>query len=508
MRSGRDRRLRSACGSLPLAPSSSQAMASQAMADQSAARQMHNVAMILNLVQLSMAVASIPTGLIVKLGALSVPLVLHDWKLNQVSVSSVLRLTQSVWQCSKGETSSAIRHALPQRHPSSSVLRSSVGGVGWLPQWAPFFLAQVPSLPQPPPSVQRSFSLSPNKLPRKPSPPPVLLATNSYPPSPTSSSSFDPRCVSRVANLTSSTTFQTQQPPAPAPQPSGFRVKAIPAKVFSVNFFACAEGAKYERFLPMYAFFALQSNRNSAAELVVPNSTLFLNLHERALTVVKQLHGRRSVWVREYRVPRHRGVPINTRRFLEVPEIAAEYVYLGDIDILITESVLSAGRLQQMRHSAPYSNILRKGTSRLTGVILVRAREFYTRELKLAQVALLAGGDAKGNDEAFLARLVTAASFALPPANETYRPLHGLHLSNSRGPNSIGQGKAMGMNDADSQWCPVLGTPGFQEYISIDDHARTTLQSFATYTIYLHPSAQEQERAIRSKSPQKPQSRA
>ena len=66
----------------------------------------------------------------------------------------------------------------------------------------------------------------------------------------------------------------------------------------------------------------------------------------------------------------------------------------------------------------------------------------------------------------------------------------------------------MGMNDADSQWCPVLGTPGFQEYISIDDHARTTLQSFATYTIYLHPSAQEQERAIRSKSPQKPQSRA
>ena len=264
------------------------------------------------------------------------------------------------------------------------------------------------------------------------------------------------------------------------------------AKVFSVNFFACAEGAKYERFLPMYAFFALQSNRNSAVELVVPNSTLFLKRHERALTVVKQLHGRRSVWVREYRVPRHRGVMPNTRRFLEVPEIAAEYVYMGDIDILITESVLSAGRLQQMRHNAPYSNILRKNTRRLTGVILVRAREFYTRELKRAQVALLAGGNATGDDEEFLARLVTAAGFALPPANETYRRLHGLHLSNSRGPNSIGRGKAMGISDKDSQWCPVLGTPGFQEYISIDDHARTTLQSFATYAIYLHPSAQEQ----------------
>ena len=58
-----------------------------------------------------------------------------------------------MWQCSKKETNSAIGHALPQRHPSSSGLRSSVGGVGWLPQWAPFFLAQVPSPPQPPPSV-------------------------------------------------------------------------------------------------------------------------------------------------------------------------------------------------------------------------------------------------------------------------------------------------------------------------------------------------------------------
>ena len=62
-----------------------------------AARQMHNVATLLNLVQLSLAVASIPTGLIVKLGrAPSVPLVLHGRKLNEVSVSSVAELTAAV----------------------------------------------------------------------------------------------------------------------------------------------------------------------------------------------------------------------------------------------------------------------------------------------------------------------------------------------------------------------------------------------------------------------------
>ena len=59
---------------------------------------MHNGAMLLNLVQLSMAVASIPAGLIVKLGraAHSGPLVLHGRKLNQVSVSSVAELTAAV----------------------------------------------------------------------------------------------------------------------------------------------------------------------------------------------------------------------------------------------------------------------------------------------------------------------------------------------------------------------------------------------------------------------------
>ena len=59
---------------------------------------MRNAATLLNLVQLSMAVASIPTGLVVKHGraAPSGPLVLHGRKLNQVSVSSVAELTAAV----------------------------------------------------------------------------------------------------------------------------------------------------------------------------------------------------------------------------------------------------------------------------------------------------------------------------------------------------------------------------------------------------------------------------
>ena len=56
-----------------------------------------NAATLLNLVQLSVAVASIPAGLIVTLGrAPSGPLVLHGRKLSQVSVSTAAELTAAV----------------------------------------------------------------------------------------------------------------------------------------------------------------------------------------------------------------------------------------------------------------------------------------------------------------------------------------------------------------------------------------------------------------------------
>ena len=62
-----------------------------------AARQMRNAATLFNLVQLSMAVAKIPTGLSVRLGrAPSDSLVLHGRKLNQISVSSVVEFTTAV----------------------------------------------------------------------------------------------------------------------------------------------------------------------------------------------------------------------------------------------------------------------------------------------------------------------------------------------------------------------------------------------------------------------------
>lgn len=117
---------------------------------------------------------------------------------------------------------------------------------------------------------------------------------------------------------------------------------------------------------------------------------------------------------------------------------------MADIDVFLTENVLNSKRFQQMDNfKLPYSNMIRPHTTRLTGVMLVDTKRFYTETLIQAQQTL----DAAGNDEMFLyKKLVDKAGHGLPPDPSSsmikeddkllasYRPVHGVHLSFNRGP--------------------------------------------------------------------------
>merc|ERR1719162_2462708 len=98
-------------------------------------------------------------------------------------------------------------------------------------------------------------------------------------------------------------------------------------------------------------------------------------------------------------------------------------------------------RFKQMEFFClPYSNIVRDydvepEKRRLTGVMLVETERFYTPALIKAQATV----NAIGNDEMFLYKIVVEAGIGIPDPNTTddlirYRPLHGTHLSLSRGP--------------------------------------------------------------------------
>ena len=213
-----------------------------------------------------------------------------------------------------------------------------------------------------------------------------------------------------------------------------------------INFFSSAVGEKYENVLPMYAFFALHSNENSTVEMVVKNATHFVERKYDVLNWLSQFALPRSsqICVRNYDHDHSKRTTVtNTWRFLEVPYVKAKYTYMADIDIYLTESVLDSKRFQQMDHfKLPYSNSIRANTTRLTGVMLVDTKRFYTETLIQAQQIL----DAGGNDEVFLYKLVEKAGHGLPPDPSSstlreddkvlalYRPVHGIHLSFNRGP--------------------------------------------------------------------------
>jgi len=199
----------------------------------------------------------------------------------------------------------------------------------------------------------------------------------------------------------------------------------------------------------------LSSNNNSIVEIVVQNSVDFISRNKNALSWLKQYFMNRkrmsnnSICIRNY-ASNHmaRTRTTNTWRFLEVPKVHATYTYIADIDIFLTESILiNNSRIKQMEYfSAPYSNIIRPNTKRLTGLMLVDTKHYYTSALINAQRTVNPG--MHGNDEIFLHNLVVKAGYPLPKANlnkvsgnsndaifySTYRPQHGVHLSSNRGP--------------------------------------------------------------------------
>ena len=112
-------------------------------------------------------------------------------------------------------------------------------------------------------------------------------------------------------------------------------------------------------------------------------------------------------------------------RFLMEPKIQAPYVYIGDIDILVLESGITDIHLKNCRSSGlPYSNIVRVGTKRLSGLHFTKRESYYpiTQPPPSILKARL--------DEEVLYEIVRRRGLELPIGN--FRPVHGIHFSPNR----------------------------------------------------------------------------
>lgn len=187
-----------------------------------------------------------------------------------------------------------------------------------------------------------------------------------------------------------------------------------------VTTFFTAANRRYEYFAIPYAVSVLQCNPDAQVEICLEDPDSFAVQNAKAIRIVSKSFPDRLL----FRGGEFDGRTVNSVRFIERPQLTGEYTYIGDIDIVVLEHV-SPQHLHHMRGTGlPFSNILRPDGLRLSGLHFTRTDAYYPVDLS--------GLDLRMGDEALLFHL--AKKGGLPSPEDTWRPVHGIHLSPNRRP--------------------------------------------------------------------------
>ncbi len=207
--------------------------------------------------------------------------------------------------------------------------------------------------------------------------------------------------------------------------------------MYQIVFLANAIGAVYERMLVPFAYFALANHPNGFVEMVVVDSDKFGDTYRSELEHLRHLYPQFLVRQMQNK-PNGKNRP-NTYRFLEVPETAATYTYIMDVDVMLLEDVVAP--YEKLWPSTPHiNNVVRPGTRRLSGMHMVRSELYFTDKLRQLQQRIYhCPRQTHTNDEEVL-YLMVHSCHTLPPRSFQWRPVLGIHFSPNRGP-----GKGMGL---------------------------------------------------------------
>lgn len=187
----------------------------------------------------------------------------------------------------------------------------------------------------------------------------------------------------------------------------------------------------YFRFLIPYALFALFHHPGACVEMIVDRPLLFSNTHKKELKVLRNTFGDASIIVRKNNHS-NRNVHVGTYRFLHLPNTKKKYTYIGDVDIVILENIIPFHEGMLAKYGLPYSNIVRKGQKRLTGLHFVNTQRYYSQRFRMAANASLRP---RVLDEFILFDMCKRLHGIIPTKNPAERPAHGIHMSPKRGMN-------------------------------------------------------------------------
>jgi hypothetical protein len=194
----------------------------------------------------------------------------------------------------------------------------------------------------------------------------------------------------------------------------------------SVLLYSCANGP-YQDFVPLFAFSALALDERFVAEAGVEDDAAFQAEHGPAVALIDQAFPGRFTWrAVPWRRPDGGKLRPHVVRFITPPATRRDWVFISDVDFVFLNRELIDQHFRVMaRLGLPYSNSIRPGTRRLSGL-------HFTAWDALYPLPDLSGLDlARGNDEENLASIVERKG--LPLQDRVWeRPSPGVHISPSR----------------------------------------------------------------------------
>lgn len=178
---------------------------------------------------------------------------------------------------------------------------------------------------------------------------------------------------------------------------------------------------KYYEFAILYPLFAIISNPEAIVEIGIVDFPLFKWKYGHLLNFYEATYKDRIYFTPVTR----ENVMANSLRFIVPPKQKAEYIYIGDVDILLTDDILTPHLNNIERNKLDFSNIKRPSQpNKLSGLHFIAYEKMYP-------INTPAGIDLKTyNDEELLYVMMEGKGYKIPTASElSFRPILGIHIS-------------------------------------------------------------------------------
>ena len=180
-------------------------------------------------------------------------------------------------------------------------------------------------------------------------------------------------------------------------------------------------------YVASYSFF----NKDTRFEIYVDDVELFSEKYKDGISKLKDFHGMDIIKIKKIDTTiLGDNFQQATPRFVQQPDVKTEFIYIGDVDVLILDSMITDQHIHNMKmNGLPFSNVLRndEGNSfsqvgpRLSGLHFTEWDAYYPLPEKLTK-------QNEASSEHLLFEIVKSkiGNFEI---KHSFRPIHGFHIS-------------------------------------------------------------------------------